>query len=63
MRDSVTNRSRKDSSSEKLGGEHLQSHRRTQAGILGAVDNAHASPAQKRNDAVAGELGSDPRNH
>ena len=43
------------------GSQQLQRDTPLEPQILGQVDDAHAAPAQRRLDPVAGELGADPR--
>ena len=45
----------------EAGSEQLERNPPLEPQILGQVDDAHAAPAQKRLDPVAGELGADPR--
>jgi hypothetical protein len=47
----------------ELRREDLEGHADAEPRVLGPVDDAHATAAQERLDAVTGELGSDPRNH
>jgi hypothetical protein len=44
----------------KTGGEELERNPPLEPQILGKVDDAHAAPAEKRLDPIAGELGADP---